>query len=412
MIRINKLSKRLNTLSFLFLIFYVISVFAFSGNEQLNILSQILFIMFAFLTLITLFIYNNKIIIDKFQIFIFIFFLYTILSFFWSIDDNAAFQKISTLFQLFIMTLLLIFNNNIVKYENYVTSILSISGLVLTIYAYIFYGLDKVIYAILNGVRLGEEISQVNVFAIYVSIFFITCLYKIIYDKKYIFIFIAIFPFLLILSTISKKAILMIVFAYLMLLILKVRKRKRLIIPFIISIFIVLLPMLIEIPFLSNVIERLTYMLNIFSDDGVVDNSTLIRKNMIEIGIDLIKKRPLFGYGLDSFKFFYSMIAGGRLTYSHNNFIEISVNLGLFGLFIYYGLFYKVIKDLFHQIKKGNEKCILMFTILIVYVLIDIAWVSYYNKLTYILLVFGYIVSNHNKKKSQGIVYEINNQNI
>ena len=60
------------------------------------------------------------------------------------------------------------------------------------------------------------------------------------------------------------------------------------------------------------------------------DNSFIDRLDMVSVGLRLFAEKPLLGHGPDA----YTYVSGFGL-YSHNSFIEIAVNWGLFGLAAY-----------------------------------------------------------------------------
>lgn len=123
---------------------------------------------------------------------------------------------------------------------------------------------------------------------------------------------------------------------------------------------------------------------NVTSDD--------LRKKMIEIGLQGWSERPMFGHGLDSFKFFNEQITG-RKFYSHNNYIEILYDFGLVGFILYYVFIYKLYKRLISLPKEYEIYSILAIGIIIELLLFDIGGVSYYANLNMIMLCIASIIS-------------------
>ncbi|SMP65524.1 O-Antigen ligase [Sphaerochaeta associata] len=134
------------------------------------------------------------------------------------------------------------------------------------------------------------------------------------------------------------------------------------------------------------------------------EGSTLIRLSMISDALDLFVKKPLLGSGLNTFR-----IYSGYGTYSHNNYTELLVSIGLVGIFIYYSLFIwlliKVIR-LYKTTKEGKYICVvaLVFAALIG----DLGTVSYYSESLYVIWLFFVSLIDRksiNSRKMLGVSY-------
>ena len=138
--------------------------------------------------------------------------------------------------------------------------------------------------------------------------------------------------------------------------------------------------------FLYNIIGmRFEGAINlVFGKTGYIDASSFERKVLIDKGLELWRDRPYIGYGASTF----SKIAGFGI-YSHNNYIELSVNLGIIGLL----LFYQIYILLFVQIFKMRNTHLLKFlSFLIIFLLgLDFAWVTLVEDLYLLFLVLIYI---------------------
>ena len=71
------------------------------------------------------------------------------------------------------------------------------------------------------------------------------------------------------------------------------------------------------------------------------DSSTLSRVSFIETGWRLFKQKVFIGHGVDNFKY-----VSGFWVYSHNNFIEILVGLGIVGFVLYYSIYLLAYKNI------------------------------------------------------------------
>nr|WP_319473863.1 ATP-grasp fold amidoligase family protein [uncultured Sphaerochaeta sp.] len=118
-----------------------------------------------------------------------------------------------------------------------------------------------------------------------------------------------------------------------------------------------------------------------------VDGSTSIRMDMIIRGLEMFKERPLFGWGLGAFT-----ALSGYGTYSHNNYVELLVGLGLIGLLVYYSLSFFIVREgikrFFRFEKKGPE---ILSTAMIVAMLFDqVGRVTYTEEYSTIILAVCY----------------------
>src|SRR5699024_8276805 len=127
-------------------------------------------------------------------------------------------------------------------------------------------------------------------------------------------------------------------------------------------------------PFLYNVLgSRIEGLFASFTGEGKVDASTSTRMNMINAGITFFEERPLFGHGIDSFRQIYFNYVGDY-RYSHNNYVELLVSVGIFGTVIYYLGLLSILKKTF---KKTNPYLIFSFVVIVTILIIDYGLVSY-----------------------------------
>lgn len=149
----------------------------------------------------------------------------------------------------------------------------------------------------------------------------------------------------------------------------------------------------LKVPTLYNLIGiRIEGLIAGFSGEGkgVADASTLTRLAFIAYGIELIYDKPLLGYGPDSFIYLYGKSHPGTwIAYSHNNFIEIAVSIGLIGLIIYYWIYYKILCVLWKSYKMYKMlQCLMLFSLLIGIIVIHYGWVAFYSMPNNLILSF------------------------
>ena len=149
---------------------------------------------------------------------------------------------------------------------------------------------------------------------------------------------------------------------------------------------------------------RIEKMIFAFSNQNGGDMSTIDRMRFAQIAIDVFKSHPLVGVGLDNYRFYNSM-----LYYSHNNYLELAADLGIIGVFIYYLLPIKVLISCLFVNKLKNRNIILVFVILLVILILDVANVSYESDSTqlYIAIMYGLYI-RYKYKRNEVIEYEDN----
>ena len=120
----------------------------------------------------------------------------------------------------------------------------------------------------------------------------------------------------------------------------------------------------------------------------VEDASTANRLNFVVEGLNYIASRPLFGHGINTFSSIFYF-------YSHNNFIEVAFSVGIIGLIIYYNFYLQIFLSLSSLSNKVDKNFV--FYILLIMLALDLAYVSYYNKLNFLMLtvIMTYISQLH-----------------
>lgn len=102
-----------------------------------------------------------------------------------------------------------------------------------------------------------------------------------------------------------------------------------------------------EIPTIYNIlgvrVERLIYSL---MGQSVADISINERSNLVMYGLAWFRQKPVFGYGMYTFKEKIGTALYGVNKYSHNNYVEILFGTGIVGFITYYWFYvYLLIKS-------------------------------------------------------------------
>lgn len=138
---------------------------------------------------------------------------------------------------------------------------------------------------------------------------------------------------------------------------------------------------IMNVNFLYNIIGyRFEGFLGGLNDGEFEESSAKSRSIMIETAINLIKKKPILGYGLNTFRTF----PGSFGTWSHVNYLEIIVSGGILPLIIYYSYHVKSVIKLF---KLKNDKMGALFLTILVFLFIhDALSISYISRHVVLIL--------------------------
>lgn len=323
------------------------------------------------------------------------------LSIFWTADISQSLIDLRILTQMALISALLIGfidseNKLILIYKSFVIAGISLVTFLITAIP-VSSLLDPTTRI---GVGMGPGMQNVtqnaNDIGLNLTVSAIFTFYLFRREKKLYYIPLLIIFLSIIFLTGSRKAIVLFIIGVVAMIVLdsktSLKLTKNIFISLILMIFAVYL--LFNIPFLYEIagqrIESLFFML---IGVGGGDGSTTARNTMISKGIDLISRKPLFGYGIGS----YAKISGIGV-YSHNNYIEVGVGLGLIGLVTYY---YIYVFNIFNLIKINRYKPAIPLVILTVLLpFIEVGLVSYKSFVWNIILAVGFAVIKLSKSNN------------
>ncbi len=137
--------------------------------------------------------------------------------------------------------------------------------------------------------------------------------------------------------------------------------------------------------------DRFNVFFQLLSNENNVDNSTRDRLLLLHKAIDAWLSSPLFGSGIGSFEYKHG-------AYAHNNFADLLANLGIFGLLVYYSLYWYILKRVI-RLHKKNDVVILFTCFTIIMILMDFAIVSYTNKTIMNFLLVTFIILDREIKQ-------------
>ena len=151
--------------------------------------------------------------------------------------------------------------------------------------------------------------------------------------------------------------------------------------------------LLFEVPYFYQIAgHRVENIVTFFHGGKINEGSIVMRSFMIQFGINLFKENPFIGYGINN----YRILLGkeiGWMTYAHNNYIELLVDLGMIGVIAYYSIHTSIILSLLKLKSKPSLKY-LFLSFLLVILIIDFASINYYDKNILIVLAMSSIFVN------------------
>ncbi len=328
----------------------------------------------------------------------FTFAIFALMSSFWAKNFDMAMLKS---FQLIFISINIFLIYNIIK--NYHIDNYFIYGVLIgSLFNYIFaLGIVVSPFEIYLEERLQgtvgnpNSLSVVMIISIFVSIVYLAKDKEksniFLYYYQYINIILALY---LIIMTVSRKGIVF-GFALVFLQILVSMKDVKSFVRFagMSAIGIVIFINFINLDDLWALYDKVMYRFNVLGE-GLAHTdsragSTGIRLYLAEIGFNLFENHPLVGVGINNFK---AYSPGG--LYSHNNYVELLAGVGLVGSMIFYSIYIFLFQKIL-QIKKTDVKFIFTF-FLIVLLGMDIASVSYYNKLILYTLLITFMLLEKN----------------
>lgn len=322
-----------------------------------------------------------------------LFIIACMISVFYAINPIVSLTKVRTLALIFILMFSLV--NYIDTFEklNFIMKCLVFSGLITSI------------YILVNGdftrfIRFGSQLGNANAIGMSIGTATIFALYYLLKNKNYWYVLIILTNLVVILLTGSRKALLFVLLLIVFVVIFQERgKWKNKIKYFLISTAIILVVVYVisNIPIFYEIIgTRMINMFDFFLGRGSTEGSLNIRSDMIQWGWKWFKERPLFGYGIDNYRFLYGSIGSGN-DYSHNNIIELLVGTGIVGAALFYFANMIVIRELLKASKTISKKevyslCYCYIAIIAGYMFMSVGQVYYYDKDIGCLLAIGSVI--------------------
>lgn len=357
-------------------------------------------LMFATTTLfcLDLFLQRGKyrVYFHVFHIFMLTLISYTALSILWAIDIDDPITKLLTFTQIFICMWVLY---NYYVRKNSIDELLSAvkwTGYIISVYSLYYYGFSNILSMMNSGIRLDNDYANVNTIGMSAAYSIIIQIDEFLRNKKISWESLFCIPaFIMVIATQSRKALLILLISIAMLLILRNYNPRKVFINIIrmvasLIIFIGMLRFLSDLEMFAGINHRMEYLVAMFTGEGQIGASAMIRQKMIELGLEQFWQSPFFGIGIGC----PHIIANQYLrfdAYLHNGFVEMLAAGGIIGFCIYYGAFVYLFFKMYKMKAVDTKNKILCFVLLTTLFFREYAMVSVYDKSTYFYFIMFFI---------------------
>ena len=222
----------------------------------------------------------------------------------------------------------------------FLAQLLSFFLLIESLYLIIDYNISR---SFIKGIAQNPNISSSSI--LFKLIFFLYLKNNFDYSKfKFLIWIIEITAIISIIILQSRLGLFSLIFIYFSIFMTQRLIRKKIIFSFLI--------ILTSFIYFSNTTNS-----NILSYNFSEDESSIQRIEFYNTAIDLIKQKPLFGFGLGSWKYeslSYNSLKNETILvpyYTHNDFLQTFVEMGILGFIIYLSFFFKIGFEIFKKFK-------------------------------------------------------------
>lgn len=407
-----------NNKNYLMNLSILLLIISFCALRNWNILMYFSQLLFLFFILIRYF-KKKELRVSDYALFNFSFLVFSMISVAWATSYNQWYSAFISLFQITIICILLSDYLDTDIKINKILNYFLISSIIMVIYLVINTPITDWVDAMQASTdastsenRIGPSIGfQPNALGMICGFTIVIWLYFMTNQKKYKNISIIMILTLMgiLLFTKSRKAFITAVFGLIMYWILyKPRKKAIFLILIIMTLGLLLtLWLIMNVPFLYNIFGfRLIGIFGLFDSSISQDASVTTRGDMVQIGIDLFKERPINGVGFGNFSYYYfHSYNGWAETYAHNNYVELLSSTGIVGTVLYYlvpfSMIFSLIKNWKVFININRKLTAFLFTIITLRLIMDYGMVSYDHEFIQLLTVVCYcaVLCLKNKKR-------------
>lgn len=254
-----------------------------------------------------------------------------------------------------------------------------IAGAALSTYVYAFYGFDTLANS--DSRLQNGDFGNVNIVGMYCAFSIILAIYAIVALKKnqVMCVVASIICLPCVMFSGSRKALLTLIICLLAFVFLYFRNTSLIV--KVLTAFVVLAVIMILVDKISAfepIKERLMGLFEIFGEGEATVEGDENRILFLTEGYAAFLQKPIFGHG-----FCYSYHIFG--AYSHNNYVELLMCHGVVGFLIYYSVFVALIIKC-HRSTVDLRTKVLVYLVIIKMLVEDVGTVSYYNRMTFLVI--------------------------
>lgn len=338
--------------------------------------------------LIALVVSKAKLNIEKKYLYLLLFAMYCFLSSTWAVNSSLAISA-GISYSLCVIFFVLICNLFYDK-GHLIFEIIYSTSIIIGLISIIYYKPSIIFQSIIGIARLENTFCNVNLLGILFSYGILISFYKFLKDKKLIHILVIGFELLMLLSTQSRKALIIVILGIVGIWFIYTEKRIQFK-SFIRLIIIVLLTVLL-IVFLSKfslfnaINERLNGLKAIITGKGTIDGSSMLRLLYIDVGMAQFFKHPYLGIGMDNARTAIIKARYNHDTYTHCNYVEMLCDGGIVGAILYYSFHAYILIALIKHRKYWNKYSMFCFVFLLILLIMDYGMVSYAEKTNWLTI--------------------------
>ena len=401
--------KHQDKVGFALLTIYAAFVFMFDADES-NII--LVYAAYALVCVAFLF-FSKRVSIYRESIFLMVYLLFGAVSMLWAENSGAAFTKVRTI--LLLLVLLILVTTYIVKLGKpiYVMAAISIGSLALAVYMVAQYGFSGIFEAFEETEeRVGDLINNVNAIANSLVVGLLAMIgMAFLYRKIWLVIPIA-FTSICLFAAGSRTATISLIAGLVILILFWLRSMKssmgRLAGTISVIVAAVAIFFLIrDLPAFQTLTMRMENIFSFFTGEAKVikESSTEVRMDYIRLGWEQFLKTPIFGNGIGCAG--YAMEETyNRVTYLHNNYIEILASGGIIGFILFYAPYAIALVSLLKRVFKDRDRTpvvVITLVLLITRLIGHLGIVLYYSKIEYLFIALLICVVNTPTKKEEPV---------
>ena len=346
--------------------------------------------------------------IDKYTKYIICLMLFSLFSALWGISASDSLIKAFTFFQILICMMILYNHYKCYADVKQLLSCVKWSSYIISIYSIIYYGYEFLAQMMLKGIRIDNGYTNINTIGMLAAIGILIQIDELFQKHKITFsTFFCIPSFFILISTQSRKAILILTVGFILIIIMYnlkqgVKLSKILKIIFMLSIAVCLIGYLSTFDIFKGINKRMGYLIAIFTGQGEIGASILTRQNLIRLGMNIFKENCILGIGMGC----PSLIVLNELqldAYLHNGFVEMLAAGGIVGFTLYYSSYIYLLWNFYKFRNTDDQNHIICIILTVILLFRDYAMVSVYSKVTYFYFMIFFLQLDALKKHNRTV---------